>query len=340
MQQPTLQDLADELGVARSTVSRALRDDPQISMATRERVQRRAATVGYHPNAAARALNRRASGVLGLVLPRTAPFVFANPYFAELFEGVASAAERAGYPILVSSSPTPDYPRWLREQRVDALIGLGDALSTTQLSDLEALVAQGAQVALIGETRSDTSLRVITCDERPGIEAQAAAAAALGHRRAALIAGPRGARYADRRARNWTRALERAGISVVAQLHGDDTHQGGASAAEALLRDAAATLWCCGNDHMAFGASRALQAHGLRSPEDVSLVGFDDVRAAALVGLASVAQPIRALGEHAVEIVVAGLQRREAPAARFRTSFAARPSLGPAPERAHPRGGP
>ena len=334
MRQPTLQDLADELGVARSTVSRALRDDPQISQATRGRVQRRAHAIGYHPNAAARALNRRSSGVIGLLLPRTAPFVFANPYFAELFEGVASAAERAGYPILMSSSPTPDYPRWLREGRVDALLALGGALRPEQLSELETLRGAGANVVLIGVTRTATALPVVTCDEQPGLEAMARAAAALGHRRAAVIAGPHAADYATTRAEAWAGALERHAIDAVATVHGDDTLDGGAAAAAALVQGAA-TVWCCGNDQMAFGALATLRSQGVDTPGRVSVVGFDDVRAASLVGLASVRQPTRALGEHAVETVVAGLERREAPARRFTTSFVARPSFGPAPTDDH-----
>lgn len=330
MRQPTLQDLADELGVARSTVSRALRDDPQISEATRGRVQQRARAVGYHPNAAARALNRRSSGVIGLLLPRTAPFVFANPYFGELFEGVASAAERAGYPILMSSSPTPDYARWLREGRVDALVSLGDALSHEQLSELEALAGTGAHVVLIGVTRTETVLPVITCDELPGLEAMARSAAAHGHRRAAVIAGPNTAGYATTRAEAWSAALERHGLDVVSTVHGDDTVDGGAAAASALLRQDA-TLWCCGNDQMAFGAIETLRSRGVDTPGQLSVVGFDDVRAASLVGLASVRQPTRSLGEHAVDTVVAGLERRDAAPNGFATSFVARQTFGPAP---------
>lgn len=333
MRQPTLQDLADEFGVARSTVSRALRDDPQISDATRARIQRRARAIGYLPNAAARSLYQRSSGVIGLVLPRTAPFVFSNAYFSELFEGVASAAEKAGYPVLVSSSPAPDYPRWLREARVDALIALGDALSAEQIHELESLSDRGAHVALIGAARTETRLPLMVCDEGPGLTAMAHAARAHGHREAAIIAGPRDARYARLRNAMWRRALRAHGIEVTTLLHGDDTSEGGADAAASLLRTSSATLWCCGNDQMAFGALQALAEHGLEAPRDVSVVGFDDVRGAALIGLASIRQPTQALGACAVATVVAKIHGQEPSCPRFDTSFSPRRSLGPAAQR-------
>jgi len=307
----TLQDLADVLGVARSTVSRALRDDPQISDVTRARVRRLAAEAGYHPNAAARALTHRAAGVIGLVLPRSANFVFANPYFTELLEGIASVAEAVGFPILLSASPTPDYARWLREGRVDGLVTLGSSLSEHDLERLEGLAANGAAVALVGEPRRPTDLRVILCDERAGIDEACAHLATDGHERVVVVAGPAGAPYARNRANTWCSAAEAHGLTVLQTLPGDDTFDAGHEAAKTLLHTGVvASAWLFGNDLMAFGALQALAEAGLRAPDDVAVVGFDDVMPSALLGLSTVRQPIRDLGTLAMHALAAAIRHQ------------------------------
>lgn len=315
-----LQDLADTLGVARSTVSRALRDDPQISSTTREHVHRLARRLGYHPNAAARALSRRHSGVVGVVLPRSAPFVFANPYFATLLEGIASVAEEAGLPMLLSSSPAPDHERWLREARVDGLVVLGHSLTESDLERLEALAAGSAAIALVGEPLRASTLPVVRAVERPGIEAACRELVRAGHDEVALVRGPPDAAYARARADTWRAAAEGAGLEVRIAIDGDDTQPGGAAAAQRLLGTAdPPDAWLFGNDAMAFGALGVLEAARVRVPDEVAVIGFDDVPAAALVGLTTVHQPIRALGAQAMRVVVAALRGERTPDQPFPT---------------------
>ena len=306
----TLQDLAEQLGVARSTVSRALRDDLQISAATRARVRRLAHEAGYHPNAAARALTHRSSGAIGLVLPRSARFVFANPYFSDLLDGIASVAEPDGFPLLVSASRRPDYARWLQEGRVDGLIALGSSLSQADLELLEGLAQTGAAIALIGPPATPSTLRVVACDERPGIECACEHLRHAGHTRVALVAGPAHAHYARARARAWQDAAERAYLTLEQVVHGDDTFDGGKKAATSLLATrSAASAWLFGNDLMAFGALRALDEAGRASPDDVAMIGFDDVMPAALLGLSTIHQPSHELGADAMRSVAAELRR-------------------------------
>lgn len=325
MKAVTLQDLADRLGVARSTVSRALRDDPQISPATRRHVRRLARDLGYHPNAAARALTRRHSGVVGVVLPRSAGFVFANPYFTTLLEGIASVAEDAGSPILFSASPTPDYERWLRERRVDGLIALGHGLGAVDLERLESLSGGSAAIALVGAPPHATGLPTVAADEAPGIAAACDRLARAGHRELALVTGPVSAAYARARASAWSASAETAGMEIVVTVHGDDTRHGGATAARELLeRDHVPDAWVFGNDAMAFGALGALEAANVRVPSDVAMVGFDDVPPAAWLGLTTVHQPIRALGEHAMRLVVAALRGEHVAGRAFVTHLEAR----------------
>ncbi len=334
MRKVTLQDLADRLGVARSTASRALRGDPQISETTRSRVRRLARSLGYHPNAAARALTHRAAGAVGLVLPRTATFVFANPYFAELLEGLAAVAESVGYPLLLSASPTPDYELWLREARVDGLVTLGSSLGEADVERLEALAALGAAVALIGEPVRPTSLRVVLCDERPGIEQACARLAHDGHDAVALVAGPSQAPYARHRSSAWRDAGEAHRLEFLRTIAGDDTFDAGREAAGALLRSRCpASAWLFGNDLMAFGALQALDEAGLRSPDDVSVIGFDDVMPSALIGLSTVHQPIRELGSEAMTAIAAELRRQPHASTALVTRFVPRRTTAAPPRR-------
>ncbi len=335
MRKVTLQDLAERLGVARSTVSRALRDDMQISAATRARVRRLAHEAGYHPNAAARALTHRSSGVIGLVLPRSARFVFANPYFSDLLDGIASVAEPAGFPLLVSASRRPDYARWLQEGRVDGLIALGSSLSQVELELLEGLAQAGAAIVLIGPPAQPTSLRVVACDERPGIERACEHLQGAGHTRVALVAGPAHAPYARARERAWQDAAKRAHLTLEQVIHGDDTFDGGRNAAKALLATSStASAWLFGNDLMAFGALRALDEAGRTSPDDVAIIGFDDVMPAALLGLSTIHQPSHELGADAMRSVAAELRRTPHTDTSHVTYFVPRRTSAVPPERA------
>lgn len=335
MRKVTLQDLAEQLGVARSTVSRALRDDMQISAATRARVRRLAHDVGYHPNAAARALTHRSSGVIGLVLPRSARFVFANPYFSELLDGIASVAEPAGFPLLVSASRRPEYARWLQEGRVDGLIALGSSLSQAELELLEGLGQGGAAIALIGPPARPSRLRVVACDERPGIEGACEHLRRAGHAQVALVAGPAQASYAQARARTWRDAAERSHLTLEQVVHGDDTFDGGFKAAKVLLATrGAASAWLFGNDLMAFGALRALDEAGRASPDDVAIIGFDDVMPAALLGISTIHQPSHELGADAMRSVAAELRRTPHTDSSHVTYFVPRRTSAAPPQRA------
>jgi LacI family transcriptional regulator len=336
VQQVTLQDLADTLGVARSTVSRALRGDRQISEATRRRVEHLARRLGYHPNAAARALTHRAAGAVGLILPRSSRFVFANPYFAALLDGISAVAEAEGYPMLLSTSPAPDYGRWLGEGRVDGLITLGSSLGDPDLERLEALVAGGAAIVVIGEPPRPAEIAVVTCDELPGIDQACAHLASLGHERVAVVTGPPHASYARSRQLAWQAAARAHGLEVVRTVPGDDTFAAGHDAASGLLAGAVdASAWLFGNDLMAFGALQALDAIAAEAPDRVSVIGFDDVSPADLLGLSTVHQPIRDLGSLAMQALAANLRGQSTPAGRLVTHFEARRTSA-APPRAAP----
>jgi DNA-binding LacI/PurR family transcriptional regulator len=337
--QVTLQDLADRLGVARSTVSRALRDDPQISPPTCARVQALATEAGYRPNAAARALTRRRAEAVGLMLPRTSRFVFGNPYFHELLEGVASVAEPLGWPLVVWTDVEPDPAAWLRGARVDGVIALGQGLRPRDAAALDALHREGRAVVLVHPPAVPCAAPYVATDERPGMADAVARLHDLGHRRAALLVGPQDWRYARERAERWRRLAGAAGIDIAPDdvVTANDAFEDAGRATSALvwsgrLGRGAATVLLAGNDLMALGAWEALRDLGLDAPGDASLVGFDDAAAARWVGLASVRQCARELGSAAMALLAHRLGITTATVSpALHSTFVPRRSVGPAP---------
>ena len=305
----TLEDLAVKLGVARSTVSRALRDDPQIALLTRERVQQLAVDLGYYPNAAAQALNHRRAGVVGLLLPRTSAFVFANPYFSELLHGIADVAETEGYPLLLSTSREPNYESWLREERIDGLILLGSSVRDRDIPVLDKLLAAGFPLVLIHTAPAALEAVTIGSNERQGILQALTHLAELGHRRVAFLAGPRESHYARRREEAYWSGVETLPLmkDESLRLYGDDTRSSGEARTRSLLeQDIAFDAVLANNDLIAIGACRAVRRAGLRVPEDISVVGFDDIELAAITSppLTTIHQPVKRIGEMAMKALL------------------------------------
>lgn len=331
---PTLKDLSERLGLARSTVSRALRDDPQIAAATRERVRALADELGYHPNAAARALTRRRAQVVGLMLPRSSALVFANPYFSELLLGVSSRAEQAGFPLLLSTAPDPDFTVWLREGRVDGLLVLGSSIPDRTVPELNRLLEAGYPMVAIHAAPRALKAVSVGSNERAGVWQALAHLQQLGHRRVALLSGPRGSRYAERRIRAYRSGLETYTLEADGRLlvPTDDSREGGAAACRRLIeRGVPFSALIADNDLVALGALDVLREAGRCVPGEVSVIGFDDTPLAAVASpaLTSVRQPTRRLGEIAFDALLALMAGETVASVRLATQLVVRESTGP-----------
>ncbi len=330
----TLKDLSEQLGLARSTVSRALRDDPQIAVVTRARVRELADALGYHPNAAARALTRRTPHAVGLMLPRSSQLVFANPYFSELLLGVTSRAEEAGFPVLLSTAPHPDFTVWLREGRVDGLLVLGSSVTDADVEGLNRLIAARYPVVSIHSGPRALQAVNIGSNERAGVWQALAHLQQLGLRHVAFLSGPRGSRYAERRIRAYRSGVETFGLASDRALlvPTDDTREGGAEACARLLAaDTELDAVLADNDLVALGALSTLREAGRRVPGEVSVVGFDDTPLAAVASpsLTSVRQPTRRLGEMAFDALRSLMGGGSAQSVRLATRLIVRESTGP-----------
>jgi LacI family transcriptional regulator len=271
-------------------------------------VRRAIRTLRFHPNVFARSLRRKRSDTIGHLIPD-----ITNPYFAEAAKGVEDAAQRAGLAVLLCDSENdPDrevrYLDILKDRRVDGLLYVtaGDGSSLRS-------IWRGAPLVIMDREVPGVQAASVTTDNEQGAFEVTRLLLAAGHRRVGFLAGPRRLEPARLRLRGYRRALRLAGVADDAKWirRCPFTVEGGRLAMEALLRVAPPpTAVVASNDVMALGAIQAAEKAGLRVPDDISVVGFDDIPLAALTRppLTTVAQPVRRMGEVAVELLLAQLR--------------------------------
>ncbi|GAA1737717.1 LacI family DNA-binding transcriptional regulator [Isoptericola hypogeus] len=322
----TLREVARAAGVSPATASRALTDAPHVSAANREQVARAAASLGYRPHPAARALTTGTTATVGLVVPD-----LANPFFAAVAKGVQARARETGREVLVADT---DEDATLEQDvvarlgnRVDGLVLCSPRMPAETLGSVisEALAADG-RVALVN--REAPGAPSVSFDIADGVRQAVDHLRALGHETVAYAGGPRTS-WSDAERRT---ALGAAAGGAVLDLGSfRPTHGGGVQAADLALA-AGATAVLCFNDLVALGVLARLHARGVRAPDDVSVVGFDDVATAALVtpALTTVAVPLARAGREAVDLL-GGNAGAAARHRRLPVELVVRASTAPAP---------
>lgn len=286
-----------------ATASLVLRGRPGPSVSTRDAVRAAATELGYRPDRTASLLARRRTHLLGVLLDVTSPF------HAELVRALDAASADKGLDLVLgTTTPRTDEARaaeTLLDFRCEALVLLGPQMGD---ADLDALATTCPTVA-VGRAGTARVTGVLAADDQ-GLEAAVDHLASLGHRRVAFVEGPRGS-IARARRRGYRDAMRRRGLGAAADvLRGGMTEADGAQAARRLLsRPASArpTAVVCFNDRLAIGLRDALVRAGLRVPEDVSVVGYDDSPLARLgtIDLTSVSQEPGALAEATVAVLAA-----------------------------------
>jgi LacI family transcriptional regulator len=310
---PTVYDVAARAGVSIATVSRVYRTPDSVRAQTRDRVLAAARELGYVPSGSARGLASRSTGVLGLCFPDQADpeidELDEQPLYAdEITRGMERAARRSGYALLIAAS-LADGPAGLVASVAGRVDGFAVLARTVATDDLE-LVARRLPVVMIAGPREVDRLDHVEVANRDGeCELTTHLIAAHGLRRLAFVGGT--ADSPDSRARflGYREALAAARLPVPPEpdTYGDFTQVGGRAATTRLLeRGPLPQGLVFANDQMAIGAYDVLARRGLRIPEDVAVVGFDGIGLGRVVrpGLTTVAQPMRGLGETAVELLV------------------------------------
>ncbi|KIQ66347.1 LacI family transcriptional regulator [Kitasatospora griseola] len=329
--QPVMADVAKLAGVSHQTVSRVLNGAPHVRPGTRDRVLAAIRELDYRPNSAARALVTRRSQTLGVVSFESTLY---GP--ASMLDGIERAARSAGYFVSVASLRSLDSRSVqeavdrLRDQGVEGVVVI--APQTSAVSAVAKLSSSIPVVAVGSGTRS--SIPTVSVDNLSGAVAAVQQLLDLGHRTVHHLAGPAGWLESQDRQEGWRRTLEAAGARVPAVETGDWSARSGYEAGQRIAALADVTAVFCANDHMALGLLRALHEGGRSVPDDISVVGFDDIPEAAyfIPPLTTVRQDFGELGRRALELLVAELSGATRPGARVRVApeMVLRRSTGPA----------
>jgi DNA-binding LacI/PurR family transcriptional regulator len=297
----TMNDVAKAAGVALSTASRALADNPRVSVATRAQIQKLAREMGYVPSAIARGLATKRTFSFGVVVRD-----IVDPCQAELVRLIDMHALELGYSLILSHSGNDDQRELaainiLRQKRVDAIIMPDSSVSDSFLSKV---ADEGIPFVLLNRMSYPYSIEI---DNVGAGEMAVNHLLDLGHRRIAYIGSSRYRAESDDRQNGYARALEKRGLSVDSALIAlcDSWADGGRECMRQFLKlERPPTAVFCFNDLTAFGAISAIQSAGLRVPQDISVVGFDDIALASILypPLTSIAQDKEQMARLAVEM--------------------------------------
>jgi DNA-binding LacI/PurR family transcriptional regulator len=318
---PTLEAVAAHAGVSRATVSRVVNGGPGVRTEVREKVQRSVEELGYVPNSAARSLVTRRTGAVAVVIAEPETRVFSDPFFAQQLRGISrELSERDTQLLLMLLEHRRDYARigrYLSGGHVDG------ALMFSLHSDdpLPGMAAESGLPTVFGGrpgwpgAEQDRGLLYVDTDNRGGARQAVEHLLEGGRRRIAVITGSLDQTSALDRLHGYRDALGAAGARPGMEAHGGFTAEGGERAMRELLdRHPDMDAVFAGSDLMASGALRALRSGGRRVPQDVAVVGYDDLEPAAWADppLTTVRQDVEGMGRMMAELLMRRLDRSAA----------------------------
>lgn len=310
----TIYEVARRSGVSTATVSRVMADGKGFSAATRVRVLAIAAELGWVPSGPARGLASRRSGIVGLLFPdlgRSGEAEEESPlYVDQVIRGAERAATAVGDAVLIAATQC-ESGRDLAFSvagKVDGLVVMARSLSDEDVD----MLARTLPVVMLANNRTRSGLDFVGADNRTGArDVTAHLITEHGYEDLAFVGGPPQSPDSDDRFAGFCDALAQAGRPVpdAPEASGGFTEAGGEQAVRAMLAQRTPRAIVCGNDEMAIGALAALRAARLRVPADVAVTGFDDIAATRHVrpALTTVHQPMRELGERAVQVLLGRL---------------------------------
>ncbi|MDD5370254.1 MAG: LacI family DNA-binding transcriptional regulator [Anaerolineaceae bacterium] len=339
----TAQKVADMAGVSRTTVSFVLNNVPgmRIREETRRRVLCAAQALQYHPDANARHMVAGRTYTLGFIMRQSSDQVFADHFLPQVLQGLSQAAERKGYHILINLAPPESQgesvSKILQEHHVDGIVVSGPLVHDRELAQLH---IQGAHIVLLGQI-PNSNIPFIDIDNVRGAMQATRHLIKLGHQNIGFITNANldYSAAADRMI-GYRRALENHGIQFDKQLVrcGNFTPQSGAQAMEGLLALAARpTAVFVASDTVALGALQSIRTHGLRIPEDIAIVGFDDIPLAEFMEppLTTIHLPANELGWGAADMLIKlinGTYLDHTPKVLLETEVVVRRSCGAQPQ--------
>jgi DNA-binding LacI/PurR family transcriptional regulator len=328
MPRSTIEEVAALAGVSRSTVSRVVNGSTAVSPEALAAVQTAIAQLNYAPNRAARSLASRQTYAIGLVVPEDTTRFFGDPFLASVVAGISARLADSDYILnllIASDDPGGKMVRFVRNGGVDAAIIVSHHTSDSFVGS----IADAVPVVFGGRrSNAQDSDIIIDVDNVAAARDAVAHLIALGRRRIATITGTMTMSVSIDRRDGFLSALADAGLEPAGEVDGDFSEQGGADAAARLLEQPERPdAIFIASDLMARGAIGVLRSAGLRVPEDVAVIGFDDSALAAASDLTSVRQPMFHQGEMLAGMIIDVLAgRRPAPLTILPTELVVRGS--------------
>jgi LacI family transcriptional regulator len=302
----TIQDVAKKAGVAPITVSRVINNSGYVSDATRQRVETAVLELGYVPSGPARSLRLKRTNSIALVLTD-----ITNPFFTTVARGVEDAASAAGYTVTYCNTDEDESKELknislLLQQQVDGIL-LVPALSKADTVNF--IHGHKVPVVVLDRHIPGTSADIVRCDSVEGAFKLVSYLLELGHRQIAILTGPEGASTADDRLKGYKQAMFEYGLNVAEDciIRGTFTQESGFDMATRVLRlNPRPSAIFAANNFIAIGAMKALQELELSVPEDISLVGFDDLPESLVMFpfLTVAAQPAYLMAQEATNLLL------------------------------------
>lgn len=303
----TMQDIARKAGVSKSTVSRALNNDPRINAKTRERILKIAREMDYRPHKMARALAKKRTNIIGVMIPKT-PRSVSDPFFLEFLGGIGEETSKKGFSLILpifERGDGRDFKEFFSQNKVDGLI-----LTEPEIRDKRISYLQSENIPFVfsGNPRVEENVSWVDADNERAAFKAVSHLIEKGHRKIATIAGNDNLVAGVLRLEGYKKALKSAGIEINDDLivSADFQEEGGYKAVERLLEKGQKfTALFAANDFMAIGAMKAIKERGLLIPEDIAVMGFDGTFLSGHVEppLSTVQLPIKDLGKNCAEII-------------------------------------
>jgi LacI family transcriptional regulator len=312
----TIKQIAALANVSRSTVSRVLNNHPSVRPEVRRRIDDVISEQGYAPRAAARNLARRHSRLIGIIIGESTSFVFSTQFFSHQIDAITRICiERGYYPMLsmLTADMNPGIVEdIMRSRHFDGIILYA---SEANAGLLELLVREQIPLVQMGRLPDFPGLNWVEVDDRAGAYQATQHLIGLGHTRIAMITGPQHMTVCIDRLAGYTQALHEAGLPVLPELlvEGDHMQEGGYRGILRLLTlSDPPTAIFTSNDPTAYGALQAIDNAGLSVPDDIAIVGFDDLPTSSTTRppLTTVRQPISEVGATAATVVIDQLERK------------------------------
>lgn len=312
MKQVTVYDIAKEAKVSVATVSRVLNDTAPVRASTREKIEAIMQKYQFQPNANARSLLKKETGIIGVILPD-----ITNPFFPEVFSGAEQEGRESGHTFFLCNTigfhdKESEFLTMMQEKRVDGILFMGGRINLKDCSPalIQEVVehSQKIPMVLVNGNLKDSGITRVVTDEYAGTVLAVKHLMGIGHKKIGFIGGESHMSTTSVKIRAYKKTLKDAGLTVREDwiLPGSFSVDSGRTQMEALLQlKDRPTAVCCVNDFTAIGAIKAAVELGLRVPEDISIVGFDDIPLAhhVIPELTTVSQQANNLGRTAVKVL-------------------------------------